>query len=134
MGTGSLRGLRCAHGAPTLHSLSTVSQLISRLFVQGIRKLIDPGVLYRCHRGIYSYLPAQGFRDPQTDFLQFHSIWVPVENVCGVLDTQLSKKTIIATLVTDLVLLFTMLFGLLRLRRHGTMFGLGQLLWNQVGN
>lgn len=62
---------------------------------------------------------------------EFHSIWVPVENVCGVLDTQLSKKTIIATLVTDLVLLFTMLFGLLRLRRHGTMFGLGQLLWNQ---
>lgn len=61
-------------------------------------------------------------------------MWVPVENVCGVLDTQRSKKTILATLVTDLVLLFTMLFGLLRLRRHGTMFGLGQLLWKQVGN
>jgi hypothetical protein len=98
----------------------------------GVRMVHQRCIPYpQCHRGIYSYLPAQGFRDPQTDFLQFHSIWVPVENVCGVLDTQLSKKTIIATLVTDLVLLFTMLFGLLRLRRHGTMFGLGQLLWNQ---
>jgi hypothetical protein len=27
-----------------------------------------------------------------------------------------------------------MLVGLLRMRLHGTMFGLGQLLWNQVGH
>jgi hypothetical protein len=36
-------------------------------------------------------------------------------------------------LVSDVVLLLTMLFGLLRLRKDGTLFGLGKLLWRQVG-
>jgi hypothetical protein len=39
----------------------------------------------------------------------------------------------IATLVSDVVLLLTMLVGLLRLREDGTLFGLGKLLWRQVG-
>ena len=48
-------------------------------------------------------------------------------------NTESSKANIISVLVSDVVLLFTMLVGLLRLRQHGTIFGLGQLLWNQVG-
>ena len=50
-----------------------------------------------------------------------------------VLNTERSKDNIIATLVSDVVLLLTMLVGLLRLRKDGTLFGLGQLLWRQVG-
>jgi hypothetical protein len=50
-----------------------------------------------------------------------------------VLDTETSKKNAIATLVSDVVLLLTMLVGLLRLRQDGTMFGFGKLLWRQVG-
>lgn len=34
--------------------------------------------------------------------------------------------------VSDVVLLLTMLAGLLRLRRHGSMFALGKFLWRQV--
>ena len=39
----------------------------------------------------------------------------------------------IAVLVSDVVLLLTMLVGLLRLHKNATLFGLGQLLWRQVG-
>ena len=49
------------------------------------------------------------------------------------LNTERSKDNIIATLVSDVVLLLTMLVGLLCLRKGGTLFGLGQLLWKQVG-
>ena len=48
------------------------------------------------------------------------------------LDTERSKDQIIALLVSDVVLLLTMLVGLLRLRKDGTLFGLGKLLWRQV--
>ena len=36
-------------------------------------------------------------------------------------------------LVSDVVLLLTMLVGLLRLHKNATQFALGQLLWRQVG-
>jgi hypothetical protein len=62
---------------------------------------------------------------------QILAVWAPEQSVCEVLNTGSGNKAVIATLVTDVVLLFTMLFGLLRLRQHGTMFALGQLLWNQ---
>ena len=40
----------------------------------------------------------------------------------------------ISLLVTDIVLILTMLFGLLRLRRFGGgTFELARLLWKQVG-
>jgi hypothetical protein len=51
-----------------------------------------------------------------------------------VLHTESTKKTIFAVLVSDVVLLLTMLAGLLRLRLHGPMLGLGQFLWKQVGS
>ncbi|KAF8261255.1 hypothetical protein EI94DRAFT_1810575 [Lactarius quietus] len=59
------------------------------------------------------------------------SEWMPAQSVCGVLNTDSSKKNIIAVLVSDVALLLTMLVGLLRLRRSSTMFGFGQLLWKQ---
>ncbi|KAN0141802.1 hypothetical protein V8E53_000264 [Lactarius tabidus] len=62
---------------------------------------------------------------------QVHAAWAPEQSVCEVLNTESGNKNVIATLITDVVLLLTMLFGLLRLRQHGTMFALGQLLWNQ---
>jgi hypothetical protein len=44
------------------------------------------------------------------------------------------KLSTIVVLVTDISLLLIMLFGLLRLRRHGIgMMVLGRFLWNQVG-
>ncbi|KAN0141803.1 hypothetical protein V8E53_000265 [Lactarius tabidus] len=60
-----------------------------------------------------------------------HSAWVPEQSVCGVLNTESSNKNAIATLVSDVVLLLTMLVGLLRLSRNGMMSGFGQLLWKQ---
>ena len=58
---------------------------------------------------------------------------MPGQTVCVVLDTERSKDNIIALLVSDVVLLLTMIVGLLRLRKDGTLFGLGKLLWRQVG-
>ena len=55
-----------------------------------------------------------------------------MQSACLVLDTERSKDQIIAMLVSDVALLFTMLVGLLRLRKDGTLFGLGKLLWKQV--
>ncbi|KAF8256865.1 hypothetical protein EI94DRAFT_1836410 [Lactarius quietus] len=57
--------------------------------------------------------------------------WAPTLSVCEVLNPEITKVTIIALLIADLVLLITMLVGLLRLRIHGTMFALGKFLWNQ---
>ena len=58
---------------------------------------------------------------------------MPAQSTCVVLNTERSKDNIIATLVSDVVLVLTMLVGLLRLRKDGTLFGLGKLLWKQVG-
>ena len=57
---------------------------------------------------------------------------MPAQSTCVVLNTERSKDNIIATLVSDVVLVLTMLVGLLRLRKDGTLFGLGKLLWKQV--
>jgi hypothetical protein len=53
---------------------------------------------------------------------------------CEVLNMRITKLNLIVSLVTDIILLFVMLIGLLRLRLHErTAFGLGRLLWRQVG-
>jgi hypothetical protein len=62
---------------------------------------------------------------------RLYAAWVPAQSVCVVLDTESGKKTIIAILVTDVVLLLTMLAGLVRMRLHGNMFGFAQILWRQ---
>ena len=44
-----------------------------------------------------------------------------------------AKPAIIGVLITDIVLLVTMLVGLLRMRvQMGSTFGLARVLWNQV--
>jgi hypothetical protein len=109
-----------------------VSQLLPRgpTLVQRAVKLL--GCLCRYHTGECFNPPALGFWDFLTDCLQLRSAWEPVQSACIVLNPERSKKAVIAGLVTDVVLLLTMLDGLLRMRLHGTIFGLGQLLWNQV--
>ena len=53
---------------------------------------------------------------------------------CEVLNMRITKLNLIVSLVTDIILLLVMLIGLLRLRLHErTAFGLGRLLWRQVG-
>jgi hypothetical protein len=61
------------------------------------------------------------------------AIWDPTQSVCVVLNTEATTKTIVAVLISDVIVLLTMLVGLIRLRIYGTMFGLAQFLWRQVG-
>ena len=64
--------------------------------------------------------------------LQIRVAWVPELSACGVLNTDRFKPSVIAMFVADMALLVIMLVGLLRLRLH--IFGLGELLWKQVGH
>ena len=49
-------------------------------------------------------------------------------------DLHFSELNILVTLVTDIILLLIMFFGLLRMGCHERgAFGLGRLLWKQVG-
>jgi hypothetical protein len=64
---------------------------------------------------------------------QFQSVWSPAQSACGLLHSDRSKYNLIATLTEDVVLLLIVLVGLLRLRKDGTLLGLGKLLWKQVG-
>jgi hypothetical protein len=57
-----------------------------------------------------------------------------VYEVCKLPDLTTIKESFVFMLITDFVLLFTILIGLLRLRRDGVgTCGLGLLLWKQVG-
>ncbi|KAN0141811.1 hypothetical protein V8E53_000273 [Lactarius tabidus] len=58
-------------------------------------------------------------------------IWDPTQSVCVVLNTEITTKTVIAVLISDVIVLITVLVGLLRLRIYGTMFSLAQFLWRQ---
>ena len=70
-----------------------------------------------------------------THCLQLRATWVSTQSACVVPNTENSKITVIATLVSDVVLLLTMLAGLLRLRQYSSnMSGLCQHLWRQVGS
>jgi hypothetical protein len=55
-------------------------------------------------------------------------------STCLIANLHISELNILVTLATDIILLLIMFFGLLRLGFHerGT-FGLGRLLWKQVG-
>jgi hypothetical protein len=61
--------------------------------------------------------------------LQIRSAWLPEQSVCAVLNTNSFTLGVTSMFITDVILLLIMLVGLLRLRS----FGLGQLLWKQVG-
>jgi len=63
---------------------------------------------------------------------QIRSEWVPRHFTCRLPNVESNKLAFTALLVTDVVLLFTMFIGLLRLRhRGGGKFALGHLLWKQ---
>jgi hypothetical protein len=97
---------------------------------------MGPGFLHRYHTGEYSHRP--GILDLPTDCPQVRVAGlvagVPAQSVCEVLNTESNMQNVVTTLVTDVVLLLTMLVGLLQLRPYGTIFGVGKLLWKQVGN
>ena len=53
---------------------------------------------------------------------------------CLIVNLHISELNILVTLVTDIILLLIMFFGLLRLGYHERCaFGLGRLMWKQVG-
>ena len=62
------------------------------------------------------------------------AVWVPFTRSCTITNIESHKSLSINLFVTDVILLFIMLAGLLRLRRgpEGS-FYLSRLLWKQVG-
>ena len=66
--------------------------------------------------------------------MQLHAKWNAFLPGCIVFNSHSSKLNIIVTLIVDTILLLTVLVGLLRWRSDGLgMFGIGRLLWKQVG-
>jgi hypothetical protein len=64
---------------------------------------------------------------------QLRSEWLPAYEACMLPNMEHDKLTFIIMFVTDVVLVFIMFLGLIRMRgRGGGMFGLGTLLWRQV--
>ncbi|KAH9968388.1 hypothetical protein BJV74DRAFT_868389 [Russula compacta] len=58
--------------------------------------------------------------------------WVPGQQTCIAYNIETGKLNIIATFVTNVVLLFVVLVGLFRLRlQDGGTFGMGRILWTQ---
>ncbi|KAH9984315.1 hypothetical protein BJV74DRAFT_586937 [Russula compacta] len=65
-------------------------------------------------------------------FVRVRSAWDPAQGECVAFSIESSKPNIIVTLITDIILLLTMLIGLLRLRiQSGDVFGIASLLWKQ---
>ncbi|KAH9984717.1 hypothetical protein BJV77DRAFT_952471, partial [Russula vinacea] len=63
--------------------------------------------------------------------LQIRSEWSPEANTCVLPNLETTRPNIIASLVTDVLLLVIMLVGLLRARIGAGAFGLGRILWKQ---
>jgi hypothetical protein len=64
---------------------------------------------------------------------QVRFVWIPDERACTASNVDGVKLTLVVTLITDILLLVTVLVGLLRSRRDGGgRFGLQGLLWRQV--
>ncbi len=56
-------------------------------------------------------------------------------STCLIVNMHISELNILVTLATDVILLLVMFFGLLRLGFHDrSAFGVGRLLWKQVGS
>jgi hypothetical protein len=68
-------------------------------------------------------------------YTQLRSNWYDFLPGCIVFNSRSAELNLIVTLITDIGLLLTMLFGLFRLRREGRgTIGIGSLLWKQVGS
>ena len=67
-------------------------------------------------------------------YLQLRATWDPTIQTCVILNSDAIKPTLIITVITDIILLVTMLVGLSPLITDSSCaFGLGRLLWKQVG-
>ena len=67
--------------------------------------------------------------------LQVRASWVSGQQSCIVYNIETRRLNIITTVITDVTLLFIALVGLFRLRsQDGCTFGIGRLLWTQVGS
>jgi hypothetical protein len=115
--------LRWAYGPPTLHSLFTVSQRRPHT------------IFFETHGLLYSYdkceCSVHDFCIVESHCLQIRGAWLPVQSVCAVSNSDNFNLSVTSLFVTDMLLLLIMLVGLLRLHLH--IFGLGKLLWKQVG-
>ena len=66
--------------------------------------------------------------------MQLRAEWNTFLPGCIIFNSHSSKLNIIVTLIVDVMLLLTVLVGLLRWCSDGLgMFGIGRLLWKQVG-
>ncbi|KAF8497430.1 hypothetical protein F5888DRAFT_283066 [Russula emetica] len=63
--------------------------------------------------------------------IKIRAVWVPAARSCKITNIEICKNFFINLVVTDVILLFIMLAGLLRLRQGGTSFYLLHLLWKQ---
>ena len=67
-------------------------------------------------------------------YSQIRATWVPATTSCLAFNIVSMKPAVISTFTTDIILLLVMLSGLFRLNFHESgVFGLGHLMWNQVG-
>ncbi|KAF8492450.1 hypothetical protein F5888DRAFT_1731167 [Russula emetica] len=65
-------------------------------------------------------------------YLQLRATWDPTAQACVILNNEEIKPTFIISLITNTILLVTMLVGLFRLLiSSSSAFGLGRLLWKQ---
>jgi hypothetical protein len=68
-------------------------------------------------------------------YLQLRAAWDLPSQTCTILNSEEIKPTLIVTVITDIILLVTMLVGLSPLITDSSCaFGLGRLLWKQVGS
>ena len=64
------------------------------------------------------------------NYLQLRATWNPILKTCVINNSEKIKPTFIITVINDTILLVAMLVGLFRFYS----FGLGRLLWKQVGS
>ena len=65
---------------------------------------------------------------------QIRAEWVPKGTYCAITNVQICRGFYLNLIITDVILLFIMLAGLLRYRRGAGSLYLSQLLWKQVGH
>ncbi|KAI0275787.1 hypothetical protein BGY98DRAFT_37119 [Russula aff. rugulosa BPL654] len=64
---------------------------------------------------------------------RLRAMWIPAFQTCAVRNSEEIKPALITTLITDIILLVTMLVGLFRLFiDNNCAFGVGRLLWKQA--
>ena len=121
-------------GGAWVTSVVVFSRGKSSLPFYSLRNLGNDIQMRYCIRYRAGEYGPQYFRPSRLIHLQLRSAWEPALRECIVLNSESTKLYIIIVVTTDIVLLLTMLVGLFRWRRDGGGgFGIGGLLWKQVG-